>query len=153
MTDISIQKLNSENLESAKQLCQVFGLFQREAGVAEPPLPSETHLLELLKRNDFHAVAAFVDGIVVGGLTAYEMTMFQFEATELFIYDVAVEAAHRRTGVGKALLEFTKSLCETRGIRTCYVGAMAGDNEALRLYESAGLQRETIAWFVREFEK
>ncbi len=151
MTGISIQRLRPDDLELAKQLCKVFGLFQRDEGVAEPPQPSEAYVLGLLVRDDFHAIAALHEGLVIGGLTAYEMTMFQHETTELFIYDVAVEAAHRRKGVGSALIDFTKVLCAARGISSFYVGAMVDEPDAIHFYESTGLMREDVAWFVQEF--
>jgi aminoglycoside 3-N-acetyltransferase I len=41
---------------------------------------------------------ALQDGEVVGGIAAYELIKFEQERSEIYIYDLAVAATHRRKG-------------------------------------------------------
>lgn len=50
------------------------------------------------------------EGDVVGGLVAYELAKFEQERSEVYIYDLAVLASHRRQGVATALIAELKSL-------------------------------------------
>jgi aminoglycoside 3-N-acetyltransferase I len=148
----SIQELGPNELMTAQRL---FEMWRHEDNVTKPPPSSET-LLRLLSRPDFHAVAALRgdgDGEeVIGGLTAYELEMYTEAATELFVYEVGVAAPHRRQGVGRALIEFARNLCRSRGLSALYIPAMADDARAVAFYQSTGLKREDVAWFVQEFE-
>lgn len=149
MNGFTLQELGADGLSQARQL---FEMWRREDNVSAPA-PSDETLLRLLARDDFHAVAALHDGEIIGGLTAYELVMYTEAATELFIYEVGVAAAHRRQGVGCALIEFARELCRTRGLSALYVPAMADDARAVAFYEATGLKRENVAWFVQEFNQ
>jgi aminoglycoside 3-N-acetyltransferase I len=59
----------------------------------------------LLSSDYFIALAALKNGAVVGGLTAYELQKFEQERSEIYIYDLAVAAAHRREGIATALIQ------------------------------------------------
>ncbi len=56
------------------------------------------------------ALAALKHGEVVGGLAAYELQKFEQERSEIYIYDLAVSAAHRREGIATALIQELKSI-------------------------------------------
>lgn len=60
--------------------------------------PSPDYLHRLLGSDYFIALAALKSGEVVGGVAAYELKKFEQERSEIYIYDLAVAAAHRRTG-------------------------------------------------------
>jgi aminoglycoside 3-N-acetyltransferase I len=148
MSDLAIRVLESTDLPIAREL---FEMWRREDGVAASPASDET-LLRLLARDDFHVVAALCDDTVVGGLTAYELVMYTEDATELFIYEVGVQEAHRRQGVGRALIEFARELCRSRSLSVLYVPAFSHDAQAVAFYEATGLKREDVAWFSEEFQ-
>ncbi len=146
MSDFSLRVLKSTDLPVAREL---FDMWRREDNVSTAPAGDET-LLRLLARDDFHVVAALRDGVVIGGLTAYELEMYTEAATELFIYEVGVDEANRRQGVGRALIEAARELCRSRGLSELYVPAFASDERAVAFYEACGLKREDIAWFSEE---
>ena len=144
----SLQELGSVDLIVAREL---FEMWRCEEGFCKPA-PSDESLRRLLARDDVHVVAALCHGAVIGGLTAYELEMLTEDATELFIYDVAVEKTHHRQGVGRALIEWARELCISRGLSALYVPALSNDERAVAFYHACGLTREEVAWFVQEFE-
>ena len=76
--------------------------------------PSDGYLAEVLAKPGVIALAAFVDDEMAGGLVAYEFDELEQARREIYIYDLAVREAHRRTGVATALehdrLILTRSL-------------------------------------------
>ena len=62
------------------------------------------YLDRLLSRQDFWAIAAFTDDDdLIGGITAHTLPMTRIEASEIFIYDIAVRGDQQRKGVGRLL--------------------------------------------------
>src|SRR3546814_9665804 len=60
--------------------------------------PATTYLRKLLGSDQFIALAAIEDAAVIGGLTAYVLPKFEQARSEIYIYDLAVAAPHRRKG-------------------------------------------------------
>ena len=54
-------------------------------------------------------------GATIGGLAAYELKKFEQERSEVYIYDLAVDAAHRRKGVATALIRTLGEAARKRG--------------------------------------
>ena len=80
---------------------QVFG--DAQAYCHHRPRPE--YLQRLLSRDTFVALATVdtATGEPVGALVAYELTKFEQERSEFYIYDLAVAAPHPRRGGGPAL--------------------------------------------------
>ena len=55
-------------------------------------------------------IAALAQGEVVGGLVAYELEKFERARSEFYIYDLAVEAGHRRRGIASACIRRLRRL-------------------------------------------
>ena len=89
---------------------------------------------------------AFPTPIVVGGLVAYELDKFEQARREIYIYDLAVEAAHRRQGVAAALIENLRVHAHRRNAWVIYVQADYGDEPAIALYQKLG-SREDVMHF------
>jgi aminoglycoside 3-N-acetyltransferase I len=141
-----IKKLLPGDITLAKQL---FWFFQVDDGVAEPLIPSDKYLKDLLLKDDFHVIAALQNDNLIGGLTAYELEMYKEEIKEMFLYEIAVEPDYRKIGVAKALIEFLKKICRDKGIKEMYVGTSTDNNAAMKLYQSGGgVADANIAWFV-----
>lgn len=148
MNDFTVRELGAADLPLAREL---FDLWREGDAVTNPPATDAT-LAGLLNRADFHVVAAFKNGAIIGGLTAYELEMATHDATELFVYEVDVMEEHQRQGVGRALLEWARALCQTRDFYALYVPALADDARAVAFYAACGLKREDVAWFTQEFQ-
>ena len=143
----SIHKLEPGDIELAQHL---LALFQR-AFELEERTSAPKYLERLLGREDFHAIVALLEGEVIGGLSAYELEMLDGRR-ELFVYDVAVHEAHRRQGIGRALIHAARELCPSRDISALFVAASADEEHAVRFYEAAGLDREDVAMFTHAFQ-
>ena len=76
------------------------------------------------------------EGEVIGFSYAYVLPRFQH--TELLIYSVDVHEGHRRSGVGRALIERLKTLCADRGWAAMWVLTNESNAPAMALYQSAG---------------
>lgn len=71
-------------------------------------------------------------GVIAGYVIAHSA------ADEGEILNLGVAAAHRRLGIGRALVERVLSELATRGVRTVYLEVRVSNAGARRLYESLG---------------
>lgn len=117
-----------------------------ETYTAHPP--DEAYLRQLLGSDTFIALAALKQDAVVGGLAAYELKKFEQARSEIYIYDLAVAAGHRRQGIATALIERLKQIAAARGAWVIYVQADTGveDEPAIALYTRLG-RREDVLHF------
>ncbi|MEA5606359.1 GNAT family N-acetyltransferase [Nostoc sp. UHCC 0252] len=81
---------------------------------------------------------------VVGGLTAYELKKFEQERSEIYIYDLAVAAAHRRQGIATALIQKLKEVAAAYGAYVIFVQADIGDDPAIKLYTKLGAREDVL---------
>lgn len=107
-------------------------------------LPSDGYLQEMLGKEHVMALAALRDGVLLGGLVAYELDKLEQARREAYIYDLAVAAAHRRQGVATALIRRLCELAAQRGAYVAFVQADLGDEPAIALYESLGAREDVL---------
>ena len=134
MSDYRVIRLGPDERERARQL------FTLMAQVFEEPrdeLP-DAYLDGLLNRRDFWAAAALSGDSVVGGITAHTLPMTRSAKSELFVYDIAVHAAHQRQGVGRLLVEYLRGAAAAAGISEAFVAADDEDLHALDFYRALG---------------
>jgi ribosomal protein S18 acetylase RimI-like enzyme len=83
-------------------------------------------------------LVALDDGAPLGFVLAYELPRRHgFEVT-LCIYEIEVDAACRRQGIGTRLLRELEQIARQRGIAEAFVLTDADNTAAMRLYESVG---------------
>ena len=140
-----IRKLSTENLTSFQSLIE---LFNRVFEETEPASASETYLRALLSTRSFIALAAFVENEVVGGLTAYELPMYQTDSSEILVYDVAVRPDYQRRGIGQGLILHLKEYCSVSGIQAFFVLVHEEDEHAIEFYRATGGQGERVINFI-----
>lgn len=146
----TITKLTSTDLPLARELLREWFL---DDGIADPMLPVDAYLKKLLAQQTFHVYVATVGGRVVGGLSAYELTMFDKEENEMFLYEIGVSQQFRQRGIARALIEALKHTCRRKGIRVVFV-ATSLDNEAARqLYRTTGADEEILPFFTFELDQ
>lgn len=118
-------------------------------GVCELPTytakqPDDSYLQDLLTSQAFIAIAALDHNAMIGGLAAYVLPKFEQVRSELYIYDLAVDEAHRRRGIATALIERLKELAVERGIYVIFVQADYGDDPAIALYTKLVVREEVL---------
>ena len=143
-TDIIIRHLTNEEAELMRSFLRVFGDAFDEVETYCGAQPSSDYLRRLLSNGNFIALAALEQGELVGGLAAYELQKFEQERGEIYIYDLAVSAAHRREGIATALIQALKRIGAQRRIYVIFVQADIGDEPAIALYTKLGVREEVL---------
>jgi aminoglycoside 3-N-acetyltransferase I len=75
---------------------------------------------------------------------AYELDKLEKARREFYIYDLAVDADHRRRGVATALIEHLRGIAARRGAWVIYVQADHGDDPAIALYQKLGTREDVL---------
>ena len=130
----SIHALRPDDLPVMEAMLTTFGAAFDDAETYGRARPSAAYLKRLLGGDSFIALAALKSGEVVGGIAAYELRKFEQERSEIYIYDLAVAAAHRREGIATALILELKKIAAARGAYVIFVQADLGDAPAIALY-------------------
>jgi aminoglycoside 3-N-acetyltransferase I len=142
--EIQIRRLRSTDLIRMKELILLFNTVFKSN---HPQTASDKNIGILLAKQEFVVYAAFHKEIIVGGVTAYELGMYDSEQPELFLYDIAVKVEFQRQGIGKTLLIELKKHCKERKIRLLFVAADKGDSHALKFYAESGGQGNEVVHF------
>ena len=108
--------------------------------------PSEEYLRGLLALDHVIVLVALADREIVGGMVAYELPKFEQARRELYIYDLAVAAAHRRRGIATSLIQHLQEIASHRDAWVIFVQADHGDGPAIALYSKLG-RREDVLHF------
>jgi aminoglycoside 3-N-acetyltransferase I len=143
---VVIRQLTAADGALMEGLLTTFGEAFDDVETYSAHRPSEGYLRQLLGSDSFIALAAVKHGTVVGGLTAYELKKFEQERSELYIYDLAVAAEHRRVGIATMLIEQLKAIAAERRAYVIFVQAdtSAEDEPAIALYAKLGRREEVL---------
>jgi aminoglycoside 3-N-acetyltransferase I len=125
-------------------LLTTFGKAFDEVETYSAARPSPAYLERLLGSDHFIALAALKNGEVVGGIAAYELQKFEQERSEIYIYDLAVAAVHRRQGIATALIQELKKIAAARGVYVIFVQADIDDAPAIALYTKLGTREDVL---------
>jgi ribosomal protein S18 acetylase RimI-like enzyme len=90
-----------------------------------------------LESEGHHILVAYVGDEPVGFVTGVEMT-HPDKGTEMFLYELSVAEAHRRQGIGRALVEELRELATSTGSYGMWVLTEPTNEAALGTYRSAG---------------
>ncbi len=140
----SVRQLASGDVALFRELNVLFGEAFKDAATYCADPPSDTYLTGLLARDHIVTLVALSRDKVVGGLVAYELDKFERARRELYIYDLAVAATHRRQGIATALIELLREIATERGSWVIYVQADYGDAPAIALYEKLGTREDVM---------
>ncbi|MFY0665094.1 MAG: AAC(3)-I family aminoglycoside N-acetyltransferase [Natronospirillum sp.] len=146
--DIVIKRLTSTDLDTMVGLNQLFGEVFDDLDRYTGQPPDADYLRDLLASDTFIALVAMQGKDVVGGLAAYELRKFEQRRSEIYIYDLAVSAAHRRQGIARGLIGELQNLGAKRGAYVIFVQADTDEDDqpAIALYSSMG-EREDVLHF------
>jgi len=112
-----------------------------------PPDPDATR--RFLSAAGHHLLIATEAGTPAGFVTGIEMT-HPDKGTEMFLYELAVDGAFRRRGVGRALVDALAVVARDAGCHAMWVMTDADNGAALATYRSVGAEQESthvmLAW-------
>jgi ribosomal protein S18 acetylase RimI-like enzyme len=117
--------------EQVRSAADLYDDAVREDAVARF-LDDPTHHLLLAREGD--ATVGFVSGVE---------TTHPDKGTEMFLYELAVDEASRRRGVGTALVQALADLARERGCYGMWVLTDADNEAALATYRAAGAEPAT----------
>ena len=143
---MTVRKLGPDDVADMRALNALFSAaFDAPDHYANAP-PSDGYLRHWLGRVEVNALVALDDGVMVGGLVAYELLKFEQERSEFYIYDLAVDEAHRRRGIATALIDQLRYIAGKHAGWVVFVQADYGDDPAIALYTKLG-KREDVMHF------
>ena len=141
---ILVQTLTRRDVGAMRAMMKMFAAAFGDAARYTAKPPDDLYLERLLASDAFVAVAAFAGSKVVGGIAAYALPKFEQVRTELYIYDLAVDATHRRRGVATSMIAELKRVAVARGAYVIFVQADPGDDAAIALYTSLGVREDVL---------
>ena len=140
----ALRRLTPDDLKLMDALLTMFGEAFEDVRTYGKARPGAAYMKSLLGSEYFIALVAMKDDAIVGGLAAYELRKFEQERSEIYIYDLAVAAAHRREGIATALIQDLKKIAAARGAYVIYVQADSGDAPAIALYSKLGAREDVF---------
>jgi aminoglycoside 3-N-acetyltransferase I len=139
-----IERLNGTDIATMGALNLMFAAaFDDDETYRRAP-PSDAYLATMLDRPDLIVLAALDGESVIGGLVAHDLPKLEQARSEIYIYDLAVDAAHRRRGIATALIEETKRIGAQSGAWVLFVQADYGDDPAIALYTKLGTREDVL---------
>ncbi len=144
--NVTIHQITPDDIPLMEALLTTFGEAFDEVETYGGNRPGTDYLRRLLGSDYFIALAALKADEVVGGLAAYELKKFEQARSEIYIYDLAVAAAHRRQGIATALIQELGKIAAARGAYVIFVQADTGaeDEAAIALYTKLGAREEVL---------
>lgn len=112
-------------------------LWVASEGVGLDDSDSRERIHVFLRRNPKLSAVAEVDGTVIGAVLCGD------DGRRGLIYHLAVARAHRRQGVGAALVKASLAALRTQGIRKCHILVFADNHEANQFWQRQGAKVRT----------
>jgi aminoglycoside 3-N-acetyltransferase I len=139
-----IQRLRPEHGSLVPAVLDLFATEFDDPQSYSSQRPDAQHLGKLLAKDDVIVMAALQQERVVGAMLAYVLHKIEQPRSEIYIYDLAVSAAHRRQGIATALIEALQPIAREYGAWVIYVQADYGDEPAIALYNKLGTMEEVM---------
>jgi aminoglycoside 3-N-acetyltransferase I len=139
-----VQQLLPGDVERMHGMLTLFGSAFDDPDTYGKQRPSPAYFDKLLAGDSFIALVALRGEEVAGGLAAYELQKFEQERSEIYIYDLAVSASHRRIGIATALINALRAIAKSRGAYVIYVQADLVDAPAIALYTKLGAREDVL---------
>jgi aminoglycoside 3-N-acetyltransferase I len=139
-----VQRLLPEHAHLMPALLTMFGKAFEDEHEWSVARPDAAYLAKLLTRPDVIVLAALKNEEVVGGLVAYDLPKIEQARSEIYIYDLAVDEAHRRQGIASALIEALQPIARECGAWCIFVQAEAIDADPIALYSKLGQRMDVL---------
>ncbi|MGE0802566.1 MAG: AAC(3)-I family aminoglycoside N-acetyltransferase [Lautropia sp.] len=140
----AIRLLGAADMATMRALLIMFGEAFDDLPTYRDRQPGAAYLRRLLASGSFIALAALDGDAVVGGIAAYSLPKFEQARSEIYLYDLAVAASHRRRGIATALIGALQREARRRGAYVIFVQADHGDDAAIALYDKLGVRERVL---------
>jgi len=100
------------------------------------------HMTKFLSNPSNVLLAAEVGTEIIGFLSAHSLDSLEHEAAAMFIYEVEVDAGHRRMGAGTALINHIQEIANARQMFEMFVLTNHSNTGAVAFYRATGGQVE-----------
>jgi len=117
---------------SIKDYEDVIALWRGTEGVGLSDADSRENVEEYLKRSPGLSLVARLDGQIVGAV------LCGHDGRRGYLHHLAVAPAHRRQGIGKALVDAALSRLRDLGIQKCHLFIFAGNAQAREFWRKIG---------------
>jgi ribosomal protein S18 acetylase RimI-like enzyme len=104
--------------------------------------PRSDAVIRFLADPTHHLLIAYSEGVPAGFVSGVEVT-HPDKGIEMFLYELAVDEAHRRQGIGTALVEALRDLARDQGCYGMWVLTDADNAAAGATYRKAGGEVES----------
>jgi aminoglycoside 3-N-acetyltransferase I len=141
---LAIRALGTGDAALMQAMRRMFAAAFEEPAPGPAAAPSDAYLDAWLAERYVIALAALAGSEVVGGLVAYELRKYERERGEIYLYDLAVAAAHRRQGIATALIRTLQGIAAARGAQVIFVQADLADAPAIALYGTLGAGMQVL---------
>jgi aminoglycoside 3-N-acetyltransferase I len=138
------KRLEANDVALFRQLNAIFGQAFGDTDTYGRAPPGDAYLKSLLGKPHIVPLVALDGERVVGGLVAYVLEKFEQERREIYIYDLAVDEAHRRKGIARGLIQLLQRIGMEEHAYVIFVQADYVDGPAVALYESLGTREEVL---------
>ena len=147
-TDIAISRAVPADLDA---LATLFDAYRRFYGQASDVPRARQWLRERLRFGESAVLVARRDGAMAGFVQLYPMYSSVRMARTWILNDLYVDAATRRKGVARALLDAAAVFAHQDGAAGIALETTVDNAAARALYRSAGWQEDATQWYSRSF--
>lgn len=140
----SVRRLGPGDIVAMRDLNALYADAFDDAETYRRDQPDDAWLARQLEKQAVILLVAELDGRVVGGLTAYDLPKLEAARSEIYLYDLAVDAAHRRRGIATALIAEVQHIAAETGAWAVFVQADYGDDPAVALYTRLGAREDVM---------
>ena len=122
-------------------------LFNEEFESPNTDFVNHANIAELLSNPLFICIVGIKGNEVIGGLTGYELPMYDRMGSSLYLYDIAVGGNDQRKGIGSRLVKELVEYCKSKQINEIFVQADAIDQHAVEFYKKLGGEISSVYQF------
>jgi ribosomal protein S18 acetylase RimI-like enzyme len=142
--DVVIRRLDTDALGLTEGMLTLFGEAFGDMPTYVESRPDAEYLRRVLGQEHVIALVALKDDRVVGALVAYDLPKFEQTRSEIYLYDLAVDEAHRRQGIATGLIRELQRIAAARRAWVIFVQADYGDDAAVALYTKLGTREDVM---------
>lgn len=140
----AIRRLTATDVDAMHALNALYASAFEDHDAYRRDVPDDEWLLKQLGKDAIMVLVAEIDSRIIGGLTAYELPKLERARSEIYIYDLATDAGHRRRGVATALIAEVQHIAAETGAWAVFVQADYGDDPAVALYSRLGVREDVM---------